>query len=52
MILNEMNEDMETINTHTHTPPKTRVQVSAGTSLETLRLSEVVETRFVTLQFA
>ena len=29
-----------------------RVQVSAGTSLETLRPSEVVETRFVTLQLA
>ena len=33
-------------------PKKTRVQVSASTSLETLRPSEVVETRFITLQVA
>ena len=33
-------------------PPKTRVQVSDGTSLETLRPSQVVEMRFVTVQLA
>ena len=33
-------------------PPKTCVQVSSGTLLETLRPSEVVETRFVTPRLA